>query len=855
MQRWWIALVLCLAAVTHVVAQETEPATRTSSQSLLVGVVVQGREITTIDVQVAGDSYLIPLADFAEFSGCTLAVDDTGARIDTPLGTVHLLPEDLRVSEGTTYIRDEIVEEKLATPVSFDASRYSMSFDLPWAPTSSESDPYRTREFLPDVDAPSASLSTLQADLRYTEVGESDYFRGMTTLGGRLGSGYWRMRYEGNLEGQRQLRDYAWLYRKNNRLLLAGHQRVRVHPLLRSVEFTGAQVATTNQSVDLFSRGPAPSQLLSRSMQPISTFEGFGPPAGVAELRVDGHVVERQGIGLDGRYEFVDVTIPARRATRIEVRLYDRHNPLVPIEIIEDTQTASEYLMTEGTWIHMGGAGVRGNAVQDQIDSRGGDGYAGFYQTRYGLGGGLTLEAAVQGTDETTQVMGGFVARLSRSFVTSLGLAASEGGFGFNAQVDGLQRPWRLRMRLQSEQEGFDPLYVEDQHDHYFELGHSRTPNLDVSVIGISRSNSFGDVNYLLPAVAWKPSQPLWLRARPDIDGNYRFDLMWKIDRKSRLNVATIEQRGLAQFWHELSRRHRLLAEVGVGGDLPNRGALIVTGFGSNRWRTSWMAGGLMTDGEPGYLVGGRIEPLPGIAVQARLESDSLVGAPDDRPESRFLLAVTADLGYSRGRIVAARSYTVREDRGGIAGAVRLDAPRGFRRFDLSGLPILLNGRRVATTDESGKFFIGSLKGGVYRVELGRDNLPIELTPQRTSFGVEVVGAAVTRVDFFVRPEFGIAGRVRDAAGQPAPGVRIELLDGSHAVIGRAVTDRFGLYRIDGLEIGRYMLRVPPDGAPGVGFDGPSRIVEIVDDFLFDQDLELPVVPGEETTGSRSDSG
>jgi hypothetical protein len=53
------------------------------------------------------------------------------------------------------------------------------------------------------------------------------------------------------------------------------------------------------------------------------------------------------------------------------------------------------------------------------------------------------------------------------------------------------------------------------------------------------------------------------------------------------------------------------------------------------------------------------------------------------------------------------------------------------------------------------------------------------------------------------------------------------------------VSDRFGLYRIDRLPPGTYTLRVAPGQLPGVEL--PTREVVVSDDFLFGQDLQLPL--------------
>ena len=851
--RWLVAMVLSLVFVIPAIAQSQPEPAPPENESMLVGAFIGPTEAGTLDVRRVGNHYLVPLEDFAELAGCRLIRNEQGLQLQTPMGPVPLLPEDLREAEGTVYLREDVIETKLAASVVFDRSRYALRFDLPWRPREQGASTAPLAELDPDVSAPPASLSTIHVDLRYNQYSDDGYFRGLTALGGALAGGYWRLRYEGTPNGPGYLRDYAWLYRGRQHLFLAGNQRVRMHPLLRGMELTGLQYAWTNQPLDLFSRGGRSRELLSRQMQPISTFNGMGPPAGIAELWIDGMVIDREVIGLDGQYQFLDVSIPARQASSIEVRLYDRHSPGIPIEIIEETRTASAFLLPGGASMHMAGGGAAGNFIQNHVvESFQPMGPAGFYQTRHGLSDTLTLEAAVQGGEDGGQAFGGFVSRLSRAFVMSFGLGgSSESAFGYSVEVEGLPAPWRFIGRLQSSEAGFDPLYPFAQRNHYGEVGYTVSPNLDVAMIGRSRRFATDEADFVLPAIAWRPVRPLWLSARPDIQGYYRLFLNYQIRRGSRLTMNSTRSRVFTQFWQDLSPRLRLTVNADVGGDIPDREAVLLTGYGSSRWRPTWTVGPMLTDGEPGALAAGRITLVPGIVAQARAETNAL-GSAEASLQPRFLLNIIADFGLSGGRLLEARTRDVREGRGGIAGVVHVDAPRGLGKFDLSDLPVSVDGRRVARTNARGEFFVGNLKPGIYQVEIAPDNLPIELTLRLKSVVAEVDGAAVTRVDFVARPEFGIAGRVSDATGNPVARVPLELLDGARAIAAKTFTDRFGLYRIDGLEIGTYMLRPKPSSVPGLDSDSASIVISIVDDYLFGQDINLGVVVEDAATDDGS---
>ena len=102
-----------------------------------------------------------------------------------------------------------------------------------------------------------------------------------------------------------------------------------------------------------------------------------------------------------------------------------------------------------------------------------------------------------------------------------------------------------------------------------------------------------------------------------------------------------------------------------------------------------------------------------------------------------------------------------------------------------------------------------------------------------------ISAGAVTEIQFVVRAEFGLAGRLTTADGEHLTRVRVELVDLEGNRVASATTNRFGLYRLDGVPIGTYQLRIAPDSLPRAG-ELPIREIEIRDSFLFGQDLVLP---------------
>ena len=75
----------------------------------------------------------------------------------------------------------------------FDPSRYAIGFDVPWRAPRDEDSDQEFEPLEPDVTAPGATLSTLRSDVRYNRLDDVGFFGTTSTLGGKLGAGYWRM--------------------------------------------------------------------------------------------------------------------------------------------------------------------------------------------------------------------------------------------------------------------------------------------------------------------------------------------------------------------------------------------------------------------------------------------------------------------------------------------------------------------------------------------------------------------------------------------------------------------------------------------------------------------------------------
>jgi hypothetical protein len=244
--------------------------------------------------------------------------------------------------------------------------------------------------------------------------------------------------------------------------------------------------------------------------------------------------------------------------------------------------------------------------------------------------------------------------------------------------------------------------------------------------------------------------------------------------------------------------------------------------------------------GDLGFVAGGSMRVVPGVFASAEYQSEPPIAMTEHVGDSYLVASVRTDFTFSGGRMFAAESGTALRNRGAVAGRILVKGLEPGQEFDLEGVVVIIDNLHKVLTDASGNFYKGDLKQGMHVIDLDLENLPMALVPVRSSLIAKVVPRAVTRVDFTVRQEYGLAGRVTDAAGGRLPGVRVELVSGTGSLVSVVTTDQFGLYRIDHVAPGEYRLRInaaDPALGPSVS---PERDVLVRDEFLFDLDLQVP---------------
>ncbi len=809
---------------------------------MVVGLLVRGKEVDIVEVFQREDAFLLPLIPLVRAIGVSF---EPPGRLLTPLGEAVLQAEDLVEINGLEYIQQHAIAERLHITLTFVQEEFAIALDVPWNPEAkkrsaavSETDV----QFYP----PRFGLSTIRQKLAYTERDGESVSTSSTLVGGRLFEGAWRIEVDSDFNDITNVRDYTWYRSWNNTLFQLGQQYVTLHPLLTGVELTGLQIGWTNQPLERFSLSSAPRELLPRYSTAVQTFRGRAAPGFLAQLRVDGRIVEHQVVGLDGSYEFTETSISSGALTRIEVYLFDYRNARTPADIHEFTVTSSALLLPKGKRAWLAGIGGSGNPLDEFIQPELAQPLElqSFLQWRQGVSENLTIEASLQEISGDFQAQTGIITRPFTSVILEAAGGLSKNKFAYNVNLETIFPRWRLLASSSFFPESYSLLSdSEENRTHSAELHYRVNDRLQIGVKGAYHESGSEEKAFVLPFAAWSLFSKLFLRAMPNSDGEYRVDGYTWLTPAIRLSFFAEDAASVELSQTIRSRYGISLSATFDSGKLDEYTAMFKRYAGQGR-DPYLHTGFTVRDDHIYYVAGGGLDIFPGIQAEVLYQGQKFDQSRQGEEAYAVMFKLSTNFSMAGGRLFPASTESLRRNQGAIAGRIQVQhSPAASTIYDLENITILVGPNRRVRTDRSGNFFCGNLQEGVYTVELDLENVPFELVPQRTRLTARVAADAVTRVDFVTQPEYGIAGRLTDNAGNRLQGVRVELLDAQGTMVKNAMTDQFGLYRIDGLPSGTYRLRITAQSFPDPLMTSPEREIQLVDDFLFGQDLQVPVSP------------
>lgn len=824
-----------------------------TNESLLVGVVVNGSEVDAFEIIHADENFLIPLRPFANVAIIETVPQSEGYLLETPLGNVQLAYNEIKTIDNVEYISQHFIEEKLLTSVSFDSSQYAIAFRIPWKFNGAKSTPDLVKSIEPDVRPSSVTLSRIRNNTSYFRRSDTDRFYSTTLLGGRIARGLWRVRFTDDFRGTRDVEEYLWYRFFERQYLALGQQRIHLHPLLQGFKMTGMQAGYSNRSLDQTQSTFGRDQFILRRSRAIQTFRGQAPPGGYVQLRVNGQVISQQQVGLDGNFEFLDIQLPSGQLVEAEIYVFNRFEPNVPAEIRVQNINVSSLMVPQNVHYHLIGIGVEedlsmaGKLIDISTKSNG----TGFYQSRHGLHENVTVETAIQKTEQNLQWHSGIVTNLLNPFVLSASLARSANKSAYQTEVDARWKMISLRGGLQRMPAGYREGDTSvERYDRYFELRFQPDHSINLGLIGREYKIAENRTRFLLPTLNWRPWKGVFFRSRPDYSGDYQVSANLDITSKTRFNIFW-QNRAYLELSHRISKQLLVTTKSQFHEDIPPRHAIQFSWRRTSQNELFLKAGLMREQTQTGILLSGGAQIYPG--VLARVEYQSI---PDgfylnQDQEHRLWAGITTDLTLGNGGILPANTSYGHYNFGTIAGKIQVVGQGNLSKYNLEGRNIRVNGSTRTQTDRHGNYFLGYLTEDIYEIELSLVDLPIEIVPKYTSKFVQVVSGATTRLDFFVNLEYGVAGQVTDENNRHLVGAVVTAIDNA-GIKGKAITNQFGYYRIDALPIGDYTLTVAESSLPDTSCTVSVRQIEIRDDFLFGQDLvvsgcEAPVPPVAET--------
>ncbi len=822
---------------------------RTPGEPFLVGVMINGREVGTLDIIQENNTLLIPLESFATLARITLETTDGSVQAKTPLGVIKLQPNSLKQINGITYITQSALKEDLRINLELNTADLTLLADLPWQGDSSQ---YQAPvvQLIPDFLAPGTVFSTFKQELDLVNSGGDTSIRSSTLLGGRLAGGLWRVRLDNNFEDRPDISEYFFYKRSGQFRYQIGQQILGLHPLLSGVNLTGLQFGYSNLPNEYFENvNYGASELLPRRSRPLQTLRGQVPPASFIQLRVGGVVIAQQQVGFNGIYEFIDINLPVGQNNEIEILIFDRNNLRIPSEIRSVRINPSDLLLPAGGNVQLAGLGFSGNLAQNLIDTNSAldsGKFVGFYQLRQGLSNNLTLEGSVQAVPDAVQTQAGLVWRLANPVVLSASVGTSGDKVGYSTDLNVQLNRLDINANSQSLPQGYRPSKNKQEiYNHSLEVKYRFSNKYNLGFIARSRQDEGSSASYILPTFSARPFSTLSLNGRPDIDGRYLFSAFYQPSDSTRLSFNAYGDAYISDLSYKFGRDYQVSFGTEFGGDASPRYSVGFGRYPSSLDKLSWNLGLAYSDGEVGPVVGASMRVLPGLFARVEYQgipsrAKGIFGGGDDR----LSVSLVSDLSFANGRVTPASYSGIGKEQGGIAGRLVVEGDR--KNYDLSGTVVRILDNRSrsvgsAKTDSKGNFFVGNLREGLYVVQLEPEELPVELSLMKSSAVAQVASSAVTGVDFPVRPEFGVAGRITDIAGQPVEKVSVELINGAGARVLSAMTDSFGLYRLDGVPVGFYTLRVSTQDSLNPNDTLPKREIQIRNQFVYDQNLQLPI--------------
>ncbi len=828
-----------------------QTAAKAVQEPLFAEVYFNGRSAGSFDCFRENGEYWIPFSLFIEKSGLkTPEPGNVTVPYQTTLGTIHFSTGTIKLFDQKAYISLGELKNTFLVGGKFDSSNFAFVLDIPWQAGTPEMKKAGIPPVKPDITAPSSSLSFLRIEPTsswdFEEKPEKNIF---LEAGGRLFSGVWDATFEGDPENDMMPTRYHWTSYNRHLAVRIGTGSSDVQSLLDNTPFTGIQLGWNNHNIlnqlD-FERYSDSDIFLTLDRTQHRTIEGKGPPAAIAELRLDGIVVARQRIGLEGKFVFSNVRMTTD-LRKTEVYLYERSLREKPLARLNYTISILNRSMPAHELLIRGGTGVLGNPFDKTGTHRP---LTGFAHIQYGLSNHISLEAAYQYNPESgsNDLMAGTAISIGNNWAASVYGAEVNSSTGADARIEGHGKMWDLSAMSSLREAGFSGATSEREQSHALRFSTSFLKPFDFLLYGAMEKKGDATVKrFLLPGAYCSIFNWLTLSTIPNDEERYRYEADMKLGSRNDLSVVYDNKLITADLRTDISESliSRLLNTYALNTH-SNLTSLYLDWYPTASHFDVIRLGASHSEGQYGFS--GAWSKFMNAGLRFTLQySYNMNNAQQIDSEENFSesgivknarqyvgFTMTWDMGFSKKKTYPINRTAISTTRGGLAGSLDIMNDSQLGSSDINDVDILVNGRKLSQRQIDGTFFVGNLPPGIYSVDIDTEKLPLELNVAQKTVRAEVRNGAVTEVNIPVYAEYGVAGCLTDSKGDALPQRSVEITGNDGKPPRLAVTDQFGYYRLDGLRAGTYTVR--PAGQEKT----QEKTFVIKNDFLFDINLTIP---------------
>lgn len=792
-----------------------------------------------LDVVALNDEHYLSVADLTDIIGITPAHVAGEYHFDTPIGMAILPKDSLSVFEGKDHVRLSELK-RLGIHASYSQSELAVVLNMGYKAKK----PKITPKIIPITHKPQA-LGVMNAhadfDLSQRDTRHSTHSQLATNLGafGYGMGGVWGVdmrhhvsaddKIDGltpNQNNSTYLNNAYWATSNKHWATRFGVNQSSFG--MRGVgEYTGATLAYSSQGIErhLSAGDTHTKSLLLGQHSDLQTIKGTGTAGGVAELRVEGRAVSRVLIGLDGRYEFLNLDVSRLdvQTMLVEVALYDYPQAGQPTKVERIFVGKRRSRSATGEWLMEAGVGRAGNWFDDALqNSHTKDRLSSDIYGEYGLSNRVALKAGLgmvydDHDDPKSHHYLGMNLTPAKYTNVDLGYWHLPNQESFQGDVRYERHNFSANYALEHHRQSHQKTQRHSLYGHY-----RPTDALTLNFSHHEHHHQGGtQKDYRQTHLSMDATLSPQLTAGAywySLDDRYGYRVHWHDKTNTnRLGVSGDHHSTQLSLWHQLKSDDTLGFAISHKHGLP----LLYQAF-INHQRTDhqvFNAGVSVHRGQVGVQGAWQYRPRQGVSVSVGYQQRHISGLGGDdtwqdlwQDKHYFYAKVRFDFYKTHKQPLRVGSQSA-EQQGGVV--VNLLHPEGLLlednniRFNLSAINTDTPYQRTVSASLLGQratnsqYLIKNLPSGDYQLSMDARHLPFEyMTDNLPKPTLRVDRYAPTQVDFVLQKTYGITGRLSDGRAD----VAVELWQNNQKIT-QITSDEWGDFQTFDLPNGAYEVR------------------------------------------------